>query len=387
MKIKLWQIILFVVGAILLPMAIWGVLRYINLSPISTEGVNRASWLAFISGYIGAIGTFFLGLVAINQNKSLESQNKKSLEYNERLLLLEEIEKMPVITVVNDDTVHISEDDKHINILITLHNTGKAPITEFRIVNEVDSLNKTVVKNNLEQTLSFAEVLLGHIGTLEAFEQIEELSVRATLSSLEVIKTFLKYLSPVSEEIDLSDLQNNGIVELGDDNFQEWLENQVSICLSILSSYQNTHQGVRSRLAEINSDCIKIQQWIKNHEKVYTSIKSLHEFGKFISSELYFINVNESVMRNIKFPIAMVKNEQAMYSTQETFDKMKQEHGENFSESMRNHLHKIYGVKLNLEFKNIYDTWYEQVLDIEISDGKIKSSALTVKPITGQEVE
>jgi len=74
---KWWLIIVFVVPLVVS----YSWFTYSGFIPLGN--IDKGSWLSFWGGFLAFYGTFFLGMVAIWQNKQADKQNKRLLDIEE----------------------------------------------------------------------------------------------------------------------------------------------------------------------------------------------------------------------------------------------------------------------------------------------------------------
>jgi len=351
---------------LLVLLAIWLVLRDADLGFFSTEGVTRANWLVFIGGYIGAFATFSLGLVAINQSKVSSNQN-------DRLLFLEECNRMPVLTVTKDDPVIINEHEGYVELSFRLSNSGKSPITELRVLNETHNLNKDIIESSLQNTQYLQQQNQENLKLSESLNRFGACGDDAILSNLTQIKDFLLRLSPNSEDKDIHELDLDKMVfDLTVDNVQEWTKDQGTIHISNINAISSLLQSALEQMRQLEGENIKIQKRLMEHAKMYESLRSLHDFGEFLSNDFCFIGIDESVPRSIKVPIYLREKKDLGFSLSRELENEFSIHGITKDKAS------VWGAKIFFEFKNLYGAWYKEELNVDIWDNKIKASALTV---------
>lgn len=329
-----WLIVLLIV-IFITPIGLWLLLKYLDTSFFSTLGVNRADWLAFFCGYVGAGGTIFLGIVALYQNKSLENQNEKSLEFNKRLLELEEIDKMPVLTVKRNDVVCMNENEGYISMSINLYNNGKSPITVLRALNEVDNYVKSIAESSVATNKYVERKIEEILKFMEKLDFINKLGEKALVSNIASLKKFF---------VDLQENQE-------DESIVVFIKNYIEI---IDTTYNYTHQ-MMSDLPEIKNSINETNRKLAEQKKIFDDLCVFKDFGKYILNDSCYIEVGDNVNREIKFPL--LKNDAG-----------------------------IWVANLRFEFKNIYGSWYRENLDIEINEfdgkSKINTKLLVVEKIS-----
>ena len=382
MKLRFWHIILFIVISILFLMCIWILLRYVDLSSFSTEGVGRANWLAFLVAYIGAASTLLLGYIAYKQNKVLEIQNEKSLKYNERLLQIEENNKKPVLTVKNGDAVTITDKDEYVEIFFTLYNSGNSPITELRVINEVNTLKESVKKSK-----EYAQTIKSHgAHTVAAASAIAKLLPNASkhetsviLSSIKNVEKFLLNISDVDANeiasVTIYDILNAPTTYTG-------LKNHCAYFVKSLRMICDDLEPVFDVMLKLETQSNKIMKELDKLDEVYSSLQTLHSFGKFLTEDLCYVDVAERVMQSIKIPVLLRETKDVQYMFSQVINKDDDIMiDKNSYATMHKDAATIYGVTVWIEFKNIHGTWFEEKLDVEVHNGQVKRSALIVEPI------
>lgn len=327
MKFNRWLILLLII--FIIPIILWLMLKFFDTSFFSTAGVYRADWLDFFCGYISAGGTIFLGIVALYQNKSLESQNEKSLEFNKRLLELEEIDKMPVLAISHNDRVCINETEKYISMSINLYNNGKSPITVLRALNEVNNYTKEIIEARMEIDELVNYKIEKRLNDIEKLNELNNLGEKDLISNITSLKKFFIELQKKQE----------------DENSIEMLKNFIAI----IDTTCNFIDGMVTDIPGIKMSINETNEKLLEHKKIFDNLCAFRDFGEYILDDSCYIEVGESVNREIKFPL------------------------------IRNDIG-IWVASLKFEFKNIYGAWYKERLDIKINefDGKSKIDTVSL---------
>ncbi|WP_195198852.1 hypothetical protein [Faecalispora jeddahensis] len=132
------------------------ILPFLIYKAIDNNYVSRADWLNFLGAYIGALGTVFLGVVSIYQNKQLHIENKR---LQEQAFLFEYHPDMNLYSYSISSSKYSSVDDAikyyffiseetDINILNTDYDPEVDKFTYFCINFKFRNLNpKSIPKN------------------------------------------------------------------------------------------------------------------------------------------------------------------------------------------------------------------------------------------------